>query len=336
MPPRPRIRVPATTTTIYSRARPSFTVLSRERRSPAIISPTTTRPIQTRLSSSSSRDSPGDRSSTRDEHSIIPKTEITLDPFEPSVRLPPTRWVSDIRTRLGKCIIFGCNEAQIQRVASIIGTVAREWRVLLAGSEGFLVGGKRGIEGQQVVWGEIDSFGHVNNVNYVRYAESSRVNWIQHFAVQVPKHAHEWKGLVKPGGVGLIMKSITADYKFPMKYPDTISVYHKLLHRSPEADDTSLVLSCMIISHRHRRVAARTTEDIEIYNYREARRTALPEFALSELQDAWRRQRAQEKWARKRIWELLKEVEALEKETWDCEGAVEDFGGAGTETGKDT
>lgn len=36
--------------------------------------------------------------------------------------------------------------------------VARDWRELLAGSEGFLTGrGRAGCEGRQVVWGEIVS-----------------------------------------------------------------------------------------------------------------------------------------------------------------------------------
>lgn len=37
-------------------------------------------------------------------------------------------------------------------------TVARDWRQLLAGSEGFLTGrGRAGIEGREVVWGEMVS-----------------------------------------------------------------------------------------------------------------------------------------------------------------------------------
>lgn len=55
---------------------------------------------------------------------------------------------------------------------------------------------------------------HVNNATYIRYAESSRVNWITHFAALDPPHAAEWTSLMSPTGVGLIMKSIKADYKF--------------------------------------------------------------------------------------------------------------------------
>lgn len=55
---------------------------------------------------------------------------------------------------------------------------------------------------------------HVNNAAYVRYAESSRVNWVRYFANVNPAHASEWRDLMNPRGIGLIMKSIKADYKF--------------------------------------------------------------------------------------------------------------------------
>ncbi|KAI0552576.1 thioesterase-like superfamily-domain-containing protein [Xylaria curta] len=241
--------------------------------------------------------------------------------------LPPTRWVSDVRARIGKCISFGCDAAQIQRAAGILGILAREWRVLSAGSEGFLTGGRRGLENQQVVWGEMDSFGHVNNTVYFKYAESARVNWILRFASLDPKHREVWNELMKPKNIGLIMKSIKADFKFPMTAPDTISVYHRL-RICPEASHTSLVLDCVILSHRHRRVAARTFEDVTIYDYRDAKKTVLPKFMLDMLRDTWRQQEEQIGWARGRIWDLLREVELLEKETWDREDAVEDMGAA--------
>ncbi|KAI0977105.1 thioesterase-like superfamily-domain-containing protein [Xylaria arbuscula] len=250
----------------------------------------------------------------------------TQEPYD-SVPLPPNRWVSDVRARIGKCIGFGCNSTQVQRAAKIISTLAREWRVLSAGSEGFLAGGRSGLEDQQVVWGEMDSFGHVNNANYIRYAESARVKWILHFAIEDSKHRETWNELMQPKNIGLIMKSITADYKFPMTTPDTISAYHRL-RICPEETHTSLILDCIILSHRHRRIAARTFEDVAIYDYRKAKKTVLPDFMLDVFRDRWRKQEEQTNWARERIWDLLKEVESLEKETWDRPDAVEDFGAA--------
>ncbi|KAK7754157.1 hypothetical protein SLS62_003734 [Diatrype stigma] len=246
---------------------------------------------------------------------------------EPPPPPPSSRWQSDLVARVGKCIIFGCGPAQVSRAAAVLRAVATEWRALAAGSEGFLTGGRRGMEGQQVVWGEQDSFQHVNNATYIRYAESARVNWITHFAGVDPAHGNEWRELMTPKATGLILKSIKAEYKFPMTYPDRVSVYHKL-RSLPEASDTSLILDCVILSHKHRRVAARTEEDIVIYDYKGARKTAMPPFVLDVFLETWRLQEEETRRARGRIWELVKEVETLEKETWNREDAVEDLGAA--------
>ncbi len=112
-----------------------------------------------------------------------------------------------------------------------------------------------------------------------------------------------------------------------MTYPDTISAYHKL-RESPigQSQLTSLVLDCVILSHRHRRPAARTREDIAIYDYKIGRTTEMPAFMRDVLSDVWRLQQGETLRARTRIWELVRAVESLEKETWDREGAVEDLG----------
>lgn len=77
---------------------------------------------------------------------------------EEPLPLPPGRWYSDFQARLGKCILFGCSREQARRAAGVLRALATEWRALAAGAEGFLTGGRRGLEGQQVVWGEMDSF----------------------------------------------------------------------------------------------------------------------------------------------------------------------------------
>lgn len=56
---------------------------------------------------------------------------------------------------------------------------------------------------------------HVNNVTYVRWAESARVNWANNYAVHFdPAHRREWAELSTPKGVGMILRSIKTDYKF--------------------------------------------------------------------------------------------------------------------------
>lgn len=79
-------------------------------------------------------------------------------PNAPVTAALPPRWLSDIKQRIGKCIIFGLNQEQVDEAGSIMKIVARDWRELLAGSEGFLTGrGRAGCEGREVVWGEMVS-----------------------------------------------------------------------------------------------------------------------------------------------------------------------------------
>ncbi|KAH9880105.1 hypothetical protein J1614_002131 [Plenodomus biglobosus] len=70
------------------------------------------------------------------------------------------RWLSDVKTRIGKCIKSGMSPGQTQEAGSILHEVNQDWRELVAGSEGFLTGERwRGLYRQEVVWGEMDSMG---------------------------------------------------------------------------------------------------------------------------------------------------------------------------------
>ncbi len=83
------------------------------------------------------------------------RRHASTDPHA-ATTLPP-RWLSDLKKRVGKCIIFGLSDQQIDEAGEIMRTVARDWRDLVAGSEGFLTGrGRAGFEGREVVWGEMD------------------------------------------------------------------------------------------------------------------------------------------------------------------------------------
>lgn len=57
--------------------------------------------------------------------------------------------------------------------------------------------------------------GHVNNVIYVRYSESARVNWAANYATTIdPGNKSSWEALWSPRGIGMILRSIKVDYKF--------------------------------------------------------------------------------------------------------------------------
>lgn len=78
------------------------------------------------------------------------------------------RWLSDTRSRIGKCILFGLQPHQTEQAGQMLQEIACDWRELSAGSEGFLTSSERaGLLKQEVVWGEMDSMVCLhNNLHY--------------------------------------------------------------------------------------------------------------------------------------------------------------------------
>lgn len=93
-------------------------------------------------------------SSSRRQYST---TESTSSPEEVTQALG-ARWLSDTKKRIGHCITFGLKPHQTREAGEIMQEVARDWRELVVGSEGFLTSRtRRSIFRLPVVWGEQDA-----------------------------------------------------------------------------------------------------------------------------------------------------------------------------------
>ncbi|KAI9376000.1 Thioesterase/thiol ester dehydrase-isomerase [Aspergillus egyptiacus] len=249
------------------------------------------------------------------------------------------RWLTMTKRRVGRCMMFGLKPHQVQEAGEIMQQIATDWRELIAGSEGYLTDAtRRGLFRQSVAWGEMDSMGtyplsawHVNNVTYVRYAETARVYFTRNFAIHIdPAHKTEWNNLVSNKGLGIILRSIKIDYKFPMQYPDKVTVYHKLVQdpSSPQFSQFAFHLQVMILSEAKQRPAARCHEDLVTYDYKEGKKAAIPPFLLEQLKSTWKLQEEAKKFWKQRILDIEARVRRLETESWDRPNAVEDTGSA--------
>lgn len=115
-----------------------------------------------------------------------------------------------------------------------------------------------------VAWGEMDAFRHVNNVAYFRYFESARIKYSEKPGL------HNLKDRI---GIGPILASASCKYKFPLTYPDTVSVGAKI---TDMAEDR-FTMTYVVVSHKHQKIAAEGDGVIVMYNYRETKKTAIPE-----------------------------------------------------------
>jgi acyl-CoA thioester hydrolase len=64
-----------------------------------------------------------------------------------------------------------------------------------------------------VQWGDQDALGHVNNTVYLRWAESSRIEYLIRIGL--------WQRL-DTERIGPIIASVSCNYRRPVTYPDTV------------------------------------------------------------------------------------------------------------------
>ena len=94
-------------------------------------------------------------------------SSISQKDTAPATVLLSPRWLFDLRSRVGKCIMFGLQPEQTREAGSIVQEIAADWRELIAGSEGFLTSkDRRGLYRQEVVWGEMVYSTNSRHVNH--------------------------------------------------------------------------------------------------------------------------------------------------------------------------
>ncbi|TFK99113.1 Thioesterase/thiol ester dehydrase-isomerase [Pterulicium gracile] len=135
---------------------------------------------------------------------------------------------------------------------------------------------------QQVVWGDQDSFQHVNNTKYVRYIESARINFLRQLGLQLGGEKRA-AAFVAGKGVSLILKSITVDFKHPVTFPDTLLLAMKpapfyagkrtspsspeLSSQSPSPSRSAFTLKSVAYSYAQQQIVAEANDVTVWYDY---------------------------------------------------------------------
>ncbi len=71
------------------------------------------------------------------------------------------------------------------------------------------------IVSQNIIWGDMDAYGHVNNTVYLRYFEDVRMAYFD--AIGVSEHKQQLN-------VGPIMANVNCNFRLPLRYPDKIQI----------------------------------------------------------------------------------------------------------------
>jgi len=68
---------------------------------------------------------------------------------------------------------------------------------------------------QDIIWGDMDAFGHINNTVYFRYFEDARIAYFDQLGV------HEQMKQIR---VGPILATAKCSFRLPLDYPDRIHI----------------------------------------------------------------------------------------------------------------
>jgi acyl-CoA thioester hydrolase len=115
-----------------------------------------------------------------------------------------------------------------------------------------------------IAWGEMDAFQHVNNIIYFRYFESARIAYFTEAGIIEFMSAQK---------LGPILASTSCQYKFPLSYPDQLSIGA----RTTQIEEDQFSMEYIVVSHQHKRIAAKGEGRIVYYDYAKSQKTAIPE-----------------------------------------------------------
>lgn len=114
-----------------------------------------------------------------------------------------------------------------------------------------------------VQWGEMDAYGHVNNIVYFRWFENARMAYFARLG---------WPEVERATGVGPILHSTRARFRAPLEWPDEVEV----TTRAVEVGEDRFTMLYEIRSRSLGRVAAEGEGLIVAFDYRSKRKAALP------------------------------------------------------------
>jgi len=113
-----------------------------------------------------------------------------------------------------------------------------------------------------VLWGDMDSANHVNNLIYLRWTETARIQLFEKMMDTSFK-----------GDKGPILGWHDCKYIFPLTYPDTALVTMKVIQILMDR----FMLEARVYSQKHQKLAAISMQSIIPYDYTQLTKIELPE-----------------------------------------------------------
>ena len=111
-----------------------------------------------------------------------------------------------------------------------------------------------------VLWGDMDGFGHVNNIIYLKWCETSRIELFRKIWNYKIGNMEE---ILEKGGTGPILANFNINYKHPVTYPDEVKIRTFLTH----IGNSSMGIGHQLFSQKEDKLVAEADSVVVMVNY---------------------------------------------------------------------
>jgi len=122
----------------------------------------------------------------------------------------------------------------------------------------------------RIDWSELDYFGHVNNVSFFKYIQSSRVYYWDQIGLTVYH---------KETGLGPMLASCQCTFKAPLYYPGEIRIFSRLAF----IRNTSFSIEHIIVDAEGN-TAAEAQDIMVMYDFHKNQKTPFPDFLRKSIE----------------------------------------------------
>lgn len=119
---------------------------------------------------------------------------------------------------------------------------------------------------QEIPWGDMDAFQHVNNVNYYRYAESARIAYMNHLNIMNDK-------------THIVIYTSSCKYFSPVTYPDTLWIGTRI----EEMRNSSFKMTYDMYSQEQQTLVAQADAVIVTIDSESTQKIAIPDAIRSKM-----------------------------------------------------
>ena len=128
-----------------------------------------------------------------------------------------------------------------------------------------------------IQWGDMDAFSHVNNVIYIKWFETAR---IELFIELWGGNGINLQEILDGDGVGPILANFNINYHLPLLYPDTVYINTRI----SKVGNSSFGVSHQLFSKNNRnKMIASADSVVVMFNYKTGKKFVITEHYKTKL-----------------------------------------------------